>query len=201
MAASAAKRPTFKTGIQNLLPAVRFNGSNLIQTGNVGTTYSDQYVTMMMVANPTDTYFSGVFMFCNDPSENRENWQGTLGPAMSFKRSTTPNHSPEWNQGQSNNWFNEEYTLAVFTITRNGQGITISMYKNNTLLLPLARPTQGFNNIYSNLDTFRFGGWHNDLTQKPFYGDLFEFVYYDTVLSDADREANVAALMTKWGIT
>lgn len=200
LTAADAKRPTFKTSIQNSLPAVRFNGSNFIQAGNVGTAYNDQYLTMQVVVNPTANINSDIFHFCNDPTVARETGEGTIGPSMLFKRNSNPDHSPELLQGGNNNWAELDFTLAVFTIVKNGIGVSYSSYKNTTLQTP-ARGSQNFNNISSDLDTFRFGDINPAVDQYPFTGDLFEFVYYDSVLSEADRNANVAYLQAKWGIT
>jgi hypothetical protein len=75
------------------------------------------------------------------------------------------------------------------------------MYLNGVGPQTLGKGSQAFNSFDTNLDCFRMGDRHTTPTQTPFFGDFFEVLFYETVLSAEDRQANEAELMTKWGIS
>jgi len=190
--------PTFKTGLQNGLPGVRFNG-DFIQAANVGTNHSSLYFTVFLVGTAAASAKQVIFGAVDDPAQDTPDWQTDLGIVVGFYTDEDPVHQPYLLCEGSTNYSDSAGGLAVYIVTRDGTGVSIAMYRNNTQQT-MAKVAQEFNTHQTDLDSFRFGAKGPSLVY-PYVGDLFELLFYESVLSTADREANVAYLMAKWGLT
>lgn len=194
--ASGTDRPTYKTGIVNSKPSVRFTSANSehMATGsNVGIS-GNFAATVFVVTKPTS---SSVAM-CPVG-------MGNTGVDKRFSLVGAGVNSGKYSVSYgSGDWWNDTTTVdtaAFHTIcikkSAGAENTTTTIYKDGTA---------GSNNGSSDTATpnltdapVALGTLGADIVNSNYDGDIAEVIIYDTALSDGNRNSVEGYLRTKYG--
>lgn len=183
------------TGIQNGLPAVRFDGAERFSSNSAGIAAS-AYIT---ASAGTVFVVAGALVTSTDTATSYDNdgiWGASGGYAGTFFRQSTP-------YGYFFNWDGSEDKASLGSNPGSGWHIYTWMH--------------GSGNVYGGMDDTRTSslvsaasGNTSDLTgvfllgvgyTNMIQGDFGEVVTYNTALSEDDRKLCETYLATRWGIT
>lgn len=186
---AGAARPTYKTGIQNGLPIVRFNGVANVLNRAAQASMDISPVTVFCVYK---NYLAGVF---NSPIRH-----GVLGVRNNYGVLSigggNPNQYFQWNAGESVAFANAQEDLwfirtdkhtggAPATVTIRNNGVAIGSLGGNTAL-----DTDVTDQLYLGQYTAALFGTV----------DIAELIVYAAALSAADITTVETYLNTKWAI-
>lgn len=177
--ATPANEPTYRTGIQNSLPVLRFDGTNdLLEAANINGGTSLSNLTIIAVYQTDDTvhtdrmYGYGANVGSDTPS--------VINPA--------PDSTIRFDNGSLAGSLSHPTAFFIRSTIKNGT--TYTDYFDGS---------QNINNTFAGsvtTDDLYLGHCLN-----PCDGDLAEIVVYNSALSDANRQQLESYLATKWGIT
>lgn len=197
----ATNPPTFQTNVKNSLPAVRFANPSNLDVENVGTSWSNEFMSCIVVCDPDTTTKQSICSMIKSEIDT--------APYETFEvlldASKTPDYYPQVyvgdGAGGTAGWYaraNHDGNPVIFTAVRTTA--TMTLWANTTDLTETSTPDLSLL-IHSGGDSFRLGNRAAAGNSSPLNGDIFEVIWFNETLSAANRAANVAALMTKWGIT
>ncbi|MBM4034743.1 MAG: PEP-CTERM sorting domain-containing protein, partial [Planctomycetes bacterium] len=159
-------------------PAVRFDGDDAFQLGNLGAFFPSA-ATLFVVATIND---NGYNLFTTRNNDTWWRWDGNgLAYPGPFRTSRIDNYTAMPNSGS-----------YVFEVRSSGSGW--EMFINGT-----TRGAQGAN--YNAGDDYRIAMNDDGQTQKRLLGDISEIVVFNSALSAGDRNNVGAYLGAKYGIT
>lgn len=177
----ATNGPTYKTGIQNGLPVLRFDGSN-DRLETVAASIGPNYTLFLVAKANGATTNTGILDSDQSPSRL---WQ--------FRWSTTVIQFIGFNAAGGTGTDTEPVTLANWNVYSGVRGTnTVQAWVNGTSNGSTA--VTGTNATHTN--RIRVGQHQGGYTQY----DLGEVVFYDTALSSTDRANVETYLSDKWGI-
>lgn len=174
---TSANRPTYKTGVLNSRPVLRFDGSNdSIRTGTFSSTLSQPNTVFIVASTNTAnmTFIDGL------GTSNRHQFQSASTPSvsafaggtMSFSRTATFTHR----------LFTIRYNTSSSQILENGTSVATGDVGTHSLT--------GLN-----------VGSRFSQDQAFLNGDFAEILIYDTDLSTGNREAVEAYLISKYNLS
>lgn len=180
--ATAAKRPTFKTGVQNGLPAIRFDGTDdWLRTASWGS--KAQPNTVFIVAKPPANGTGTRIIIEGIVSTDRHLWaKDAANDSNSF-------YGGAWVSGATITGIANTWSIAAL----NFNGADFNVYINGESRVTGNIGAHGLSGltIGTNLATDNFF----------FNSDMSEIIVYDTLLSDADRAKVEAYLSQKYGVS
>jgi hypothetical protein len=195
----ATNPPVYKTGVQNMLPGVRFSNPSVMHVDNIGTNYSNEHMTIQIVMGTVATSKMSVVSMLETPADaDVYNHVEIL-----FDNARTPDWAPTAGFGNGtltdSDFVTENFSgVAVFSIVRNGTGVNVLAWKDG--VSKAMTNSVDFEYVHAALDSFRVGSRATAGNSSPFVGDLFEVLVYNTALVTGDRAQNEAGLMSKWNI-
>jgi hypothetical protein len=178
-ATEATNRPTYKTNIQNSLPAVLGDGSNdKLTCAGLGTGWSTSVGSLFVVFNPnSDTQYGLIdFSGASDTHWRFSNGNGYQGTFATVRLEATPAGMP---------------STGTYLHTIIHGATTYKMWSNSSSLIVNTTRTFG---VSANLQLFNQGG--------AGFGSVYimEVILYNTEVSDANRLLIEAYLNSKWAI-
>lgn len=186
---TGASQPVRKTAIQNGRDVLRFDGTNdnMGQSTTYGTLQSSSQSSVFVVANAdtvsTDSTlpYQNQVVFAEEAAGHgafmlRTGTVSAFGYDTFWRVASVSYSPPSW---------------LVLSSWHNGSSLFVQA--NEGASSSVALNTRTFTNFDLLLGA-------NDGLSNFFDGDLAELITYDVALSDADRNAVISYLMTKWGI-
>jgi len=186
----ASWKPYFYTGVVNGYPVVRFDGSD---------DFMEPFNSNRLGA------FTELTAFVVFKTDSNSIWQGLLGYTdavggrtfrVDIANSGIGNTVACLIYASGNVWLDassvdlSDWLMITFTIQQSGTG---RLWISNVL-----QDTEAIGTLqYTGTGDLAIG----KVVGNKFDGDLAEIIYYNAVLSDANRIAATAALMAKYGIT
>jgi hypothetical protein len=175
---TAAAKPTYKTGILNGKPVVRFDGGDTLESPLQSNAKPG---TLFVVVTPT---LSGVYLSMVSGAS-----------AQAFLLRINPGSVMELVSSGTALIATDSTTQAVegtvIAVTYSATG-AYAFYTNG------AAGASGTNNVALVASNVQIG---SDAGGLPFVGDIAEILFYDSVLSASDRGSVTSYLGTKYGIT
>jgi len=194
--ATAGRRPTFRTNIQNGLPAVLFDGVDdaLASASSFSIYVSSNQRTVFTVARPTALVAVGTGNTYGRP----QIWCAANGfNGLSVSPSGSNNIFNVWDYDASSSVSASTASAAVnsniLLTTRHLAGVTsISLNQGTPVTNSILRDAST-----NNVLVFGNDGVSGTL---PYTGYIFEILFYNRALSNEEIAAVEAFLKTKWGI-
>lgn len=189
---AGSNRPTYKTGIQNGLPIVRFapaSAQSMIKSSFSSLSGSDVPWSALIVAKcdsvaATRTAF-GIGRAASNTPLHRLSW-GTTN--YQVQRRDDANSSVTVGGGTSDtSW----HVIAVLF-----SGTTCTIIKDGTVLANATAQNVGT----TTLDRLAVGALEGSSQSNPFSGDIAEFGLFDSLLDGSEYERAGHALAYKWDI-
>lgn len=173
--ATAGKKPTYKTNIQNGKPVVRFDGST----------------DFMSLATYVDAGNSTLFVVCN-----RTSGSGYQGLFVTNKIGIYSNNGSEWIVyvgGDKSGGSSVDSNFKVLTARIQDNAATVDLWTNGT---PGSTQTGGSFDARGST-TVIGSGW---IDSQHHGGDIAEMLIYTAVLSDADVDTINDYLNARWAV-
>ena len=191
-------RPTYKTGIQNGLPVVRFDGTDdLLNTSGFGYDGANSEITVFVVGTRRASIADGGSFVTLSSAENSYPWQGWAQGAFfwehqdnGYKLTTHRNDL----QNALMDTLTTQDTFDVLAARINSSHHRI--YLNGALDGESVVASGAFNS-----DWFWIGGSPNDTGRNYKQWDIAEVIIYDSALSDTDRNNIETYLSDKYNIS
>jgi len=194
--ATAGRRPTFRTNIQNGLPAVLFDGVDdaLASASSFSIYVSSNQRTVFTVARPTALVAVGTGNTYGRP----QIWCAANGfNGLSVSPSGSNNIFNVWDYDASSSVSASTASAAVnsniLLTTRHLAGVTSISLNQGTPVTNSTLRDASTNNVL----VFGNDGVSGTL---PYTGYIFEILFYNRALSNEEIAAVEAFLKTKWGI-
>lgn len=189
--ATTARKPTYKTSIQNGLPIVRFDGGDFLAEAGGAVSLRVTTFSVFIVFYGVRPYvgsFGGLaYHVCEDATGRILHEEIPSKRVLSQFYDSGAGYHSELTDSAYN--FDEWH---IFEATLTTGASNWKFYKsgaaNGTATGFIAR---------TGTTPMEVGRGH---TSYPFTGDIAEFILYNSALSDADRGLVEAYLGTKWGI-
>ena len=197
--AVAANKPLLKTGILNGKPVLRFDKTNDYLSRAAVLGESDTQGTLFFVAGTDDADQQMVLCISDDASNSR---RILFGKAAIDDRMELFQRAADVGEQIDGSTAVNDGVHRIFTFKSSGTVYTF--YLNGTA--EEINVVAGANNgdwigDCSSLDVTAVGAWVYSGVVSYWEDDIAEIIYYDTALSDAEREKVENYLGAKYGIT
>jgi hypothetical protein len=187
---AGADRPTYKTGIINSLPVVRFDGVTEFMSRAPDSVLEPSTLSIFAIYSTSSGINGRVLQYSAGADSNN------FGRGYGFRASSTV-HSLALGNGTTDTSYNGTRTGLDPTYGDvHYDGSEVTVYERGTLLSTTTPAIQGIS--YTNVTAYSIGKLEAPLNQDHFNGDLAEIFVYDGVVSQADREALQDYLKQKW---
>lgn len=190
---TAGQQPSLQTNQQNGLPAVRFDGVNdtVAAAGPWSAlTGSGQY-TIIAVLKVTGTSSSAAAAYDDDAVICDS--EGLIGLHLHDASGTLQVRAYNWDSNEDSVSVDAPGYNETFIVTQDHSATTLRVRVNGGTASTVASGAPADLGGYTRIATNYAGAAFAQI-------DLFQVDVYNTVLSDAERDAAEAALRSKWGL-
>lgn len=199
--ATTANKPTYKTGILNGRPVVRFDGGDWLSGGDIlDFDYTDKF-TIFVVHKNTAGAGDQSLMGKLDSASPFQGWELAYTPDTKIAAGVVS----DWTTNNAL-WLEYNTTLTsnhIVTMRYNGNANPgtgdLDLWRDGVALALSATVKNGLSATSVNAIPFTVGARNNGAANK-ITGDIAEIVIYNRALSDSERQQVERYLSQKYGI-
>jgi len=206
--ATSANRPARKTAVQGGLDVLRFDGSNdLLQSTDFLDLSAGQAMTIIAAIKRSATNATHTIVSKYTKSNA---FDGNTADGWGFRFLSTNGMDffggTDEGAGNSSRVTNSTVDASAFTVlsvkVSAGAISGATLYRNSSTI-PSSATASGAETLENTSFPVLVGAlmYTNNVPLQYLNGDIAEIIIYDSALSDANRDAVEAYLMSKWGIT
>jgi hypothetical protein len=191
--AATTKRPTYKTNIQNSLPAVRFDGGDRLDLA--GGAWPDSPFTIFAVYKSTNAADHQTIVGLGSSSAGFSDAYMTGLSILSDKGQVGDKYNDPTDGLTSAATLSNQNKFNVVTGVATGSGYK---FRINGGVVSESNANGASANLYTKSCIGATDGSNSDAVINPFYGDILEIVAYNSSLSDDDIALVESYLAKRW---
>lgn len=196
---TTSKKPTYKTGILNGQPVVRFDGGDLLSNATANWRSGDNKGTVFCCHNPTSLP-AAKSLLSSDDIGSQDSWQNNINSTgrsiTTYRLSAALDVVTGDTVMTTGNTYIQMWSTTgsawVHRVNGTAQSLSLLAGSNNGHWLS-DTPT-----LRDNVVT---GAVIRSVEESQYIGDVGEVIYYDTELGAADIASVESYLASKWGVT